>query len=444
MNNKKYIYLCYEKSDYRLAAPILKALRERGLEVLTPSKKESDELWAQEAQSLIENAAIFMPIVTQSFVESYRCRKEVHFADAKGLLMMTLFMQQTPLNYGLALLLTAEQGLERYKHKNLESFLTALLKAKPLERLLNECTPLVTQKTFAEYLLYAVKQKEISLNDFLKRFELCQEKAVKIISAMREYGFISEQKEGGTYDVYLTEYGFELLYFKNKKSVALSNLNKNNKYLFISYAHKNSDEVLPILHFLQNERIKVWFDEGIEVGSEWPATIQQKIKECALFMPIISADFVESKNCRKEVYLADTANLNILPVFLEECELKYGLELQLAQAERVYKKDYQTEYAFKYSLANHPSVTEAAADNDNFVSYDMLISAIELMLKKGAISPLSLQPYLCIGYKRAVNIVNALLEGGLAKSENAKKSIPLITEKGLEAFYTKNKTDVLF
>ncbi len=445
MNNKKYIYLCYDKRDYRFATPILKTLREKGLEVFTPSDKENDELWAQEAQALIEGATIFMPIVTQNFVESYRCRKEVHFADARGILMMTLFMQQTSLNYGLALLLTAEQGLERYKHKTLKSFLTTLLNAKPIENLLNSTNTSVTLSAFCNYLLFAVKNRQVCFSDLMERFDLSKEKAVRILTAMSEYGFISEPNKEGTYDVYLTEYGFELLYFKNKKNVSLSTLNKNNKYVFISYAHKNSNEVLPILHFLQKERVKLWFDEGIEVGSEWPATIQQKIKECAIFMPIISPEFVESKNCRKEVYLADSANLEILPVILEECELKHGLELELAQPLRIYKRDYTTDFAFIYAISKHPALKEVIADADNCVSYEILINALQLMIERGMVSPLFLQPRLCIGYHRAVNIVNAIIEGGLAKKDDSNRfSTPLITKKGLSAFYSKELTDVLF
>ena len=442
--NKKYVYLCYDKNDLSLAITILTALEEKGISVLTPSTNLDDGLWAEETQSLIENALIFMPIVTQNFVESPRCRKEVHFADALSKQMVTLFMQKTPLKYGLALLLTAEQAIESYHFNDTNDFLTALLTSKPIENLLNSTNESVTQSAFSEYLLYFINQQYCSPEELATRFNVSTAKAYKVVDYMLESGFISEPDEHGISKPQITQFGLELLYFKNKLGVSLKQLDAENSYIFISYAHKNSDAVLPILHSLQEDKIKVWFDEGIEVGSEWPATLQQKISECALFMPFISKDFVESKNCKKEVFLANSLNLKMLPVFLEECELKYGLELQLAQAERVYKKDYQTEYAFKHSLANHPSVTVAAADNDNFVSYDMLISAIELMLKKGAISPLSLQPYLYIGYKRAVNIVNALVEGGLAKSENAKKSIPLITEKGLEAFYTKNKTDVLF
>lgn len=38
-------------------------------------------------------------------------------------------------------------------------------------------------------------------------------------------------------------------------------------YIFISYAHKDSDIVLPIISRLQKDGYRVWYDEGIAPGS---------------------------------------------------------------------------------------------------------------------------------------------------------------------------------
>ena len=34
-------------------------------------------------------------------------------------------------------------------------------------------------------------------------------------------------------------------------------------YIFISYAHKNTDQVIPIISVLQNRGFRVWYDAGI-------------------------------------------------------------------------------------------------------------------------------------------------------------------------------------
>ena len=40
-------------------------------------------------------------------------------------------------------------------------------------------------------------------------------------------------------------------------------------YLFVSYAHKNDAAVLEIIRTLQARGFRVWYDEGIEAGSDW-------------------------------------------------------------------------------------------------------------------------------------------------------------------------------
>ena len=45
-------------------------------------------------------------------------------------------------------------------------------------------------------------------------------------------------------------------------------------YIFISYAHKDSNIVLPIIARLQQDGYRVWYDEGIALGSSWDAWIR--------------------------------------------------------------------------------------------------------------------------------------------------------------------------
>ena len=443
--NKQYVYLCYDKKDLSIAITILTALEERGISVFTPSTSTDDGLWAEETQARIEGASIFMPIITESFVESSRCRKEVHFADALSKKMVTLFMQKTPLKYGLALLLTAEQAVEGYHFESTNDFINTLLTSKPIEELLNSTNESVTQSAFSEYLLYFINQKTCSPEALAERFNISLDKAHKVVSYMLDCGFISSPDENGVSKTQITQYGLELLYFKNKLGVSLKQLDAENKYIFISYAHKNSEAVLPILHSLQEEKIKLWFDEGIEVGSEWPATLQQKISECGLFMPFISNEFVESKNCKKEVFLANSLNLPMLPIYLEECKLKDELALQLAQADCIRRRDFEENIFFKNSISNHPEVTKHTAEGDFYARYETFILAMQLMLEKGSLSTFTLQFNLKTAFNHSLNLLNAIINGGFAKrNEDSKRVIPLITQKGLDCFYKKEKQDILF
>jgi TolB-like protein/Tfp pilus assembly protein PilF len=60
--------------------------------------------------------------------------------------------------------------------------------------------------------------------------------------------------------------------------------------VFLSYAHEDVAVAQRIAESLRAAGIEVWFDQNELVGGDaWDAKIRQQIKECALFVPLISA-----------------------------------------------------------------------------------------------------------------------------------------------------------
>ena len=55
-------------------------------------------------------------------------------------------------------------------------------------------------------------------------------------------------------------------------------------YLFISYSHKDMDRVMPIVSRIHELGYNVWYDEGIDPGTEWADTIALHIEECSIFI----------------------------------------------------------------------------------------------------------------------------------------------------------------
>lgn len=72
-------------------------------------------------------------------------------------------------------------------------------------------------------------------------------------------------------------------------------------YIFISYAHKNSEKVMPIIDSLFNDKYRVWYDEGIAPGSEWPKNIEDHLKQAKVVVVFISKESLESLNCENEI-----------------------------------------------------------------------------------------------------------------------------------------------
>jgi TolB-like protein/Flp pilus assembly protein TadD len=74
----------------------------------------------------------------------------------------------------------------------------------------------------------------------------------------------------------------------------------DNKAVFLSYASQDAEAARRICEALRSGGVEVWFDAdgGLEHGDEWDAKIRRQIKECVLFIPIISA----STQARHEGY----------------------------------------------------------------------------------------------------------------------------------------------
>ena len=63
------------------------------------------------------------------------------------------------------------------------------------------------------------------------------------------------------------------------------------KAVFLSYASQDAAAARRICETLRASGVGVWFDQegGLEHGDEWDAKIRRQIKECELFLPVISA-----------------------------------------------------------------------------------------------------------------------------------------------------------
>ncbi|MBI5768406.1 MAG: TIR domain-containing protein [Verrucomicrobia bacterium] len=67
---------------------------------------------------------------------------------------------------------------------------------------------------------------------------------------------------------------------------------ESSRAVFLSYASQDAEAARRICETLRAEGVEVWFDAdgGLEHGDEWDAKIRRQIKECVLFLPIISAN----------------------------------------------------------------------------------------------------------------------------------------------------------
>lgn len=117
-------------------------------------------------------------------------------------------------------------------------------------------------------------------------------------------------------------------------------------YLFVSYAHKNDAAVLEIISTLQSRGFRVWYDEGIEAGSEWPESIASHLERAQLVLAFLSPAYLSSDNCRKEMHYALTKRKPVINVYLEPTELSPGMEMQIGNLFALMKYTYPSEEYF--------------------------------------------------------------------------------------------------
>ena len=80
------------------------------------------------------------------------------------------------------------------------------------------------------------------------------------------------------------------------------------KAIFLSYASQDAEIARRICDALQALGLKVWFDQSaLRGGDAWDASIRRQIKECTLFVPVISAN----TQAREEGYFRREWNLAV-------------------------------------------------------------------------------------------------------------------------------------
>lgn len=89
------------------------------------------------------------------------------------------------------------------------------------------------------------------------------------------------------------------------------------KYVFISYCHRDKDKVFPIIEELVEAGYRVWYDQGIHPGSEWPEIVAQHLNDSYIFMAFVSENYIQSQNCIREIHFAVAKQKELLSVILE-------------------------------------------------------------------------------------------------------------------------------
>ena len=82
----------------------------------------------------------------------------------------------------------------------------------------------------------------------------------------------------------------------------------DENYLFISYAHKDSDTVFSVLNNIYNLGVNYWYDKELDVGDVWHevAGVFLRNEKCRGSVVFLSVDAVASDAVFQEVQIIKT------------------------------------------------------------------------------------------------------------------------------------------
>ncbi len=134
-------------------------------------------------------------------------------------------------------------------------------------------------------------------------------------------------------------------------------------YIFTSYCHKDSGQVYPCLESLQKKGYRIWYDDGIDPGTEWPDVIASHLDKSAVFLAFLSANSVESHNCRREFNFAMMENKPSLIIILEPVSFTPVMKMQLASIQAICRYEMDTEEEYYAQLERYTVLKQCKDEN---------------------------------------------------------------------------------
>jgi GTPase SAR1 family protein len=92
--------------------------------------------------------------------------------------------------------------------------------------------------------------------------------------------------------------------------------------VFISYSHQDETFVKKLAGDLVTQDMKVWWDfHSLKGGQDWQKEIEKAIKQCDVFLIVLTPDAVNSEWVGNELTYASTAQKTIIPLYLKKCDI---------------------------------------------------------------------------------------------------------------------------
>lgn len=93
--------------------------------------------------------------------------------------------------------------------------------------------------------------------------------------------------------------------------------NGSEPYLFVSYSHRDTAQVYPILDALYDRKYRIWYDESCENGNDFRDELRHRIENCSAVVLFVSDASMNSPFCGMEIICARENGKRLYPIFLD-------------------------------------------------------------------------------------------------------------------------------
>ncbi len=89
-------------------------------------------------------------------------------------------------------------------------------------------------------------------------------------------------------------------------------------YLFVSYSHRDTAKVYPILDALHDRKYRIWYDESCENGNDFRDELRHRIEDCSAVVLFVSESSMTSPFCGMEIIVARENGKRLYPIYLDD------------------------------------------------------------------------------------------------------------------------------
>jgi hypothetical protein len=124
--SENYIFISYTRKDSATVLPVIDALQKAGFRIWFDRSISGGDEWAATIEDHILRCDTVLVFMSQSTVESEYCRKEISAAISAKKTILSVYLSETKLRYGLYLQLQNIQAVTHDSYKDAHE-LVALL-----------------------------------------------------------------------------------------------------------------------------------------------------------------------------------------------------------------------------------------------------------------------------------------------------------------------------